>query len=68
MHIQVVKQAIVAHVLFAGLFGIISNSLNKIRLDAQMNEYNKKLSTTANAYDTSQVAKLQNIHKNHPLS
>ena len=45
------KQANVARILFAGLFGIFSRSLNKILLDAQIKEYNTTLSTTANTYD-----------------
>ena len=45
-------------------------------LDAQISEYNKKLSTTPEAYDASQENKnstptarpLQSLHNNHPLS
>ena len=36
---------------FAGFFGIFSTSINKILLDAQIKEYNTKLSTTPNTYD-----------------
>ena len=48
------KQASVARIIFAGLFGIFSTSINKTLLDAQISENNKKLSTTLNAYDTPQ--------------
>ena len=47
------KQANVARILFAGFFGIFSTSINKILLDAQIKEYNTKLSTTPNTYDNS---------------
>ena len=76
IHTQINKQASVAHILFAGFFGIFSTSTNKIFLDAQINEYNKKLSTIPNAYDNSQENKnttptapqLHNVHNSHPLS
>ena len=76
IHTQVNKQASVARILFAGFFGIFATSLNKVLLDAQISEYNKKLSTTPNAYDTSQDNRyttptsppLHNLHNNHPLS
>ena len=48
------KQASVARILLAGFFVIFSTSTNKIFLDAQISEYNKKLSTTSNTYDDSQ--------------
>ena len=51
IHTQVKRQAIVARILFAGFFGILSTSINKILLDAQINEYKTKLSTTPNTYD-----------------
>ena len=54
IHTPVNKQASVARILFAVLFGTFSTSKNKTLLDAQISEYNKKLSTTPNAYDTSQ--------------
>ena len=54
MHTQVSKQASVARILLAGFVGIISTSISKILLDAKTSEYNKKLSTTSNANDTSQ--------------
>ena len=53
IHTQVNKQASVARIFFAGFFGIFSTSINKILLDAQIKEYNTKLSTTPNAYDES---------------
>ena len=53
IHIQVSKQASVALLLFVGFFGVFSTSINKILLEAQINENNKKLSTTPNAHDTS---------------
>ena len=76
IHTQVNKQAGVARILFAGFFGIISTSINKILLDAQINANNKKLSTTPNAYDNPQDNKnttpsapqLHNLHNNHPLT
>ena len=39
---QVNRKASVARILFAGFFGISSSSKNKILLDAQIKEYNKK--------------------------
>ena len=54
-HTQVNRRhASVAGTLFAGLFGIFSTSINKILLDAQIKEYNTKISTTPNTYDESQ--------------
>ena len=44
---------------FCRIFGIFSTSISKVFLDAQMNEYNKKLSTTPNAYDKLQDNKNQ---------
>ena len=67
----------VARILFAGFFGIFSTSTNKILLDAQKSEHNKKLSTKPNTYDTLQdhtkkthtaPPHLHSLHKNHPLS
>ena len=65
-----------ARILFAGFAGVFSTSINKILLDAQISECNKKLSTTSNAYGTSQdnrittptAPQLHNLHNNHPLS
>ena len=51
IHTQVNRQASVAGILFAGFFGIFSTSKNKILLDAQIKEYNTKISTTPNTYD-----------------
>ena len=53
IHTQVNRQASVARILFAGFFGIYSSSINKILLDAQIKEYNTKLSTNPNTYDDS---------------
>ena len=55
---------------------MFSTSINKILLDAQIKEYNTKLSTTPNTYDNSQnntnttptALQLQNLNHNHPLS
>ena len=73
---QVNKQASVARILFAGFFGIFSTSINKTLLDAQLKEYNSKLSTTPNAYDESRsdtntpptAPQLQSLNHNHHLS
>ena len=51
IHTQVNRQTSVAHILFAGCFGIFSSSINKILLDAQIKEYNTKISTRPNTYD-----------------
>ena len=75
-HTQVSRQASVARILFAGLFGIFSSSINKILLDAQIKEYNTKRSTNPNTYDESinntnilpTAPNLPNLHHNHPLS
>ena len=74
LHTQVNKQAIVARILFAGFFGIFSTSINKTLLDAQISEYNRKLSTTPNSCDTLQdnihpipTAPPQSHHLHHPL-
>ena len=76
IHTEVNKQASVAHILFAGFFGIFSTIINKNLLDAQIKEYNTKLSTTPNTYDNSQnktnttptAPQLQNLSRNDPLS
>ena len=76
IHTQVIRQASVARILFAGFFGIFSTSINKILLDAQIKEYNTKLSTTPNTYDESQnnantlptALQLPSLNRNHPLS
>ena len=74
MHTHVNRQASVARIIFAGLFGILSTSINKILLDAH--NCNTKLSTTPNTYDESQhntnasptASQLPSLHPNHPLS
>ena len=76
IHTQVSKQASVARILFAGFVEIISTSINKLLLDAQIKEHNTKLSTTPNTNDYSQnntnttptAPQLQNLNHNHPLS
>ena len=76
IHTQVNRQASVARIIFAGFFGIFSSSINKVLLDAQIKEYNTKLSTNPNTYDESNNKKntlptapyLPNLHHNHPLS
>ena len=76
IHTQVNKQASGARILFAGFIGIISTSLNKVILYAQINEYSKKLSTTTNAYDQSHdninttptAPQLHTLLNNHPFS
>ena len=76
IHTQVNKQASKARILFAGLFGKFSTSINKNILDTQIKEYNTKLSTTPNTYDKSQndtnttptAPQLQNLNDNHPLT
>ena len=73
---QVNRPASVARILFAGLFGIFSASINKKLLDAQIKEYNTKLSTRPNTCDESQnhtntlptAPHLPNLHHNQPLS
>ena len=76
IHTQVNRQASVARILFAGFFGILSTSINKIRLDAQIKKYNTKLSTTPNTYDEPHknintihtAPQLPSLNCNHPLS
>ena len=76
IHTQIDKQAIVARILFAGFFRIFSTSISKILLDAQIKEYNTKLSTTPNTYDDGQnntnttptAPQLQSLNHNHPIS
>ena len=73
---QVNRQASVARILFAGFFRIFSSSINKILLDAQIKEYNTKLSTNPKTHDDSNnstnalptAPHLPNLHHNHPLS
>ena len=76
IHRQLNRQASVARILFAGFFGIFSSSINKILLDAQIKEYNTKLSTNPNTYDDSNnktnalptAPHLPNLDHNLPLS
>ena len=76
IHTQVNRQASVAFILFAGFFGIFSSSINKILLDAQIKEYNTKISTRQNTYDeehnnieiTPTAPQLPPFPQNHPLS
>ena len=62
IHTQVNQQASVARILFAGFFGI---------LDAQIKEYNTKLSINPNTYDdsnnnTNALPMAPHLPKNHP--
>ena len=51
------------------IFGIFSSSINKILLDAQIKEYNTKLSAKNNNTNALPTAlHLPNLHHNHPLS
>ena len=76
IHTQVNRKASVARIFFAGFFGMVSSSKIKILLDAQIKEYNTKLSTNPNTYDESNhhtnalptAPHLPNLHLNHPLS
>ena len=76
IHEQVNRQASVARILFAGFFGLFSSSINKILLDAQIKEYNTKISTRQNTYDEEQnnmeitptAPQLPPLPQNHPLS
>ena len=76
IHTQVNRQASVARILFAGFFGFFSSSINKIILDAQIKEYNTKISTRQNTYKkehinieiTPTAPQLPPLPQNHPLS
>ena len=76
IHTQVNRQASVARILFAGIFGIFSSSINKRLLDAQIKKYNTKISTRPNTYneehnnvDTTPTApQIPTLPQNHPLS
>ena len=76
IHTQVNRQASVAHILFAGFFGIFTSSIKKILLDAQIKEYNTKISTRQNTYDeehnnieiTPTAPQLPPLPQNHSLS
>ena len=55
------------------IFGILSSSINKIFLDAQVKEYSTKLSTNLNTYDdsnnnTNALPTAPHLPNNHPLS
>ena len=73
---QVHRQASSARKLLAGFFGIFSTSINKILLDAQIKEYNTKISTTPNTYDESHnntntfptAPQLPSLNRNHQLT
>ena len=72
-HTQVNRKASVARILVEGFFGIFSSSRNKILLDAQIKEYNTKLSTNRNTYDvsnnnTNTLPTAPHLPNNHPLS
>ena len=76
IHTQVNRQASVAHIFFAGFFGIFSSSIKKILLDAQIKEYNTKMSTRPNTYHeernidntTATAPQIQTLPQNHSLS
>ena len=76
IHTKVNRQASVARILFAGFCGSFSSSINKIRLDAQIKEYNTKISTRQNTYDeehynieiTPTAPQLPPLPQNHSLS
>ena len=76
IHTQVNRQASVARILFAGFFGLFSSSIYEILLNAQIKEFNTKISTKPNTYDESQnntntlptAPQLPNLPQNHPLS
>ena len=54
LYTQVNRQASVARIHFAEFFGVFFTSLNKTLLDAQIEEYKTKLSSTPNTNDNSQ--------------
>ena len=76
IHTQVNRQASVARILFAGFFEIFSSTFNKKLLDAQIKEYNTKISTRQNTYDEEHnnidliptAPQLPSLPQNHPLS
>ena len=76
IHTQVNRQASVAGISFAGVFGIFSSSINKTLLDAQIKEYNTKISTRQNTSDeehnnvdtTPTAPQIPPLPQNHPLS
>ena len=77
IHTQVYRQASIAGILFGGIFVIISTSINKKLLDAQIKECKKNFSIKPNAYDNPQditntiltaTSHLHSLHNNHPLT
>ena len=76
IHTQTNRQTSVARILFAGIFGIFSSSINKILLDAQIKKCNTKLSTRPNTYDeeqnnvdtTATAPQMSTLPQSHPLS
>ena len=76
IHTQVNCQASVARIIFAGFFGLFSSSIYKILLDAQIKEYNTKISTRPKTYDeehnnvdtTPTAPQIPNLRQNRPLS
>ena len=76
IHTQVNRQASVARIRIAAFFGIFSSSINKIFLDAQIKEYNTKISTRPNTYNeehnnvdtTTTAPQIPTLPQNHPLS
>ena len=76
IHTLANRQASVARILFAGFFGIFSSSISKILLDAQIKEYNTKISPRQNTYDeehniieiTPAAPQLPPLPQNHSLS
>ena len=61
------------HIICRIFFGIFSSSIIKILLDAQIKEYNTKLSTNPNTYDdsnnnTNALPTALHLPNNHPLS
>ena len=76
IHTQVNRQASVARILFAEFFGIFSSSINKILLDAQIKEYNTKISTRQNTYEEEHnnvkiiptASQMPPLPQSHPLS
>ena len=70
IHTQVNKQASVARILFAELFGIFSTSINNFfwtlnKLSITPNWYD---TPTDNRYTTPTAPQSHNLHNNHPLS
>ena len=72
IHTQVNRQASVARILFAGFFGILSSSINKMLLDAQIKEHNTKMNTYDEEHNNIEITptapQLLPLPQNHPLS